>query len=205
MRVGAVMEAVRAVTSVDDEGTLTEAEIKAAFAALTDTDLLRLRRADDYLRQGTDFAEGDLTHGAICQAILGERKCPREVGFVQFIVMAMRSAAGHRRTELKRSVPFDAPASFSGDRGMAAPTDWLQTDGLDPEAHLIESERTSIVDAIMAKFEGDKEAQLVIKKAAEGLKGAALCKAVGVTSNRLHYVLRKIRKKLGADPDGWKS
>ena len=59
------------------------------------------------------------------------------------------------------------------------------------------------MDAMLSTFQGDEEAQYVILGIADGLKGAALQEATGLSSNQVHYVLRKIRKRLGPDRKGW--
>lgn len=56
---------------------------------------------------------------------------------------------------------------------------------------------------MMSLFEDDEKAQLVIMGASEGLKGSALQDETGLSSNEVHYALRKIRKKLGPDRYGW--
>ena len=53
---------------------------------------------------GTDFADGDLLHEAICSALFGEKKCPRTTPFIAFLLQSMRNIAGRRRKELRRQV-----------------------------------------------------------------------------------------------------
>lgn len=186
---------------------LDDAEVRAAIGALTDAELLRLRKVDARYRGGTDYEPEALLKSALCQAFLRERKCPRDVTFVRFIAGAIRSTASHRREELARQVPFDAsfPVTVGGkvdSRSLAerlpAPTD-------DPETLLMEQEETDAVDVMMAFFDGDEEAQLVVLALADGLKGADLCAAVEMPSNRVHYVIRRIRKAVEKRwPEGWR-
>ncbi|MCJ2077668.1 hypothetical protein MKK68_18775 [Methylobacterium sp. E-016] len=179
-----------------DDRSLDDAEVRAAIGALTDAELLRLRKVDARYRAGTDYEPGALLKSALCQAFLRERKCPRHVAFVRFIAGSIRSAASHRRKELRRQVPFDTPFPVvSGGRvDSRSLAERLPSPTLDPEALLMERENTDAVDAIMTLFDGDDEAQLVILALTEGLKGAALCAEVDLPSNRVHYVIRRIRR-----------
>ncbi|CAA2159880.1 hypothetical protein MBRA_05060 [Methylobacterium brachiatum] len=193
----------------EDEGWyLDDAEVRAAVAALTDVDLLRLNKVDARYRGGTDFEPGGLLKGALCQAMIRERKCPRDTSFVKFVAEAIRSTAGHRRRELGRQVSFDvaAPAGFGERRNGLAPVEYLAEPNLDPEAQLIERELPDVVDTMVGLFDGDDDAQLVIVALSEGARGARLYAEVGLTSNQVHYVIRKIRQKAEKlFPGGWVS
>ncbi|MCE4224934.1 hypothetical protein HCU64_14320 [Methylobacterium sp. C25] len=186
---------------------LDDAEVRAAIGALTDADLLRLRKVDARYRGGTDYEPGALLKSALCQAFLRERKCRRDDTFVRFIAGAIRSTASHRREELARQVPFDAPfrveAGGRVDSRSLAERLLASTD--DPETLLMEREEPNAVDAMMALFAKDDEAQLVILALSDGLRGGDLYAAVELPSNRVHYVIRRIRKAVEKRwPEGWR-
>jgi hypothetical protein len=65
--------------------------------SLSSEDKVRLRLLERMRLGGTDYSEGMLLHDAMCQALLGERRCPRKLSMVAFLAMTMRSLASHRR------------------------------------------------------------------------------------------------------------
>ena len=69
---------------------------------------------------------------AVCQVILGERRCPREVPLVAFLAQSMR-VASHRRKTLSRQVPT---SRTDGAGNLVALQ--IAADQLDPEEALIE-------------------------------------------------------------------
>jgi hypothetical protein len=183
---------------------LTDDEVRVAIGALTALDMQRLLLVERRYRAATDFSEGDLLQAALCQALMRERRCPRDVGFVRTISMMMRSAGDHRRRALARQVPFDAPVVRSErGGGLLAPADTLHAEGLDPEEAVMEREKPDVVSGMLSMFPDDENVQYVILGITEGHKGAALQAATGLSSNQVHYALRKIRNRLGPDPDGW--
>ena len=190
--------------SRSDANDLSDEEIRTAIEALTEADMLRLMLVEQRYRAGTDYAKGELLHAAVCQALMRERRCPKDVSFVRSLAMMMRSAGGHRRRHLSRQVSLDAPVLRSEKGAIAVvPADILPADQPDPEQSVIEREKPDVVTAILELFEDDEEAQYVIIGIVDGLKGAALQAATGLSSNQVHYALRKIRNRLGSDREEW--
>ncbi len=65
----------------------------------------------------------------------------------------------------------------------------------------MERERPDVVATALSIFSDDEDVQYVIMGIADGLKGGAeLQAATGLSSNQVHYALRKIRKRMGSDP-----
>ena len=86
---------------------------------------------------------------------------------------------------------------------MRTPADTLAAAGLNPEAVVMERERPDVVATALSIFSDDETVQYVILGIAGGHKGAALQAETGLSSNQIHYALKKMRKRLGADPEGW--
>ena len=178
---------------LDSEG------ISEALDSLSAENRLKLREIERVALRGTDLSPGDLLHEALCAAIMGDRKCPRRVPLMAFIVQTMRSIASHHREKHLRE---------SADGGTSQETQGAQPmfSGavLDPEQVLIESENT--VAAIHDSFDGDEQAQLVILGWSEGYRGKELRDFVGVDQTALDYAIKRIRRTMTKRyPNGWKN
>ena len=77
-------------------------EFGAAVDGLTAEDKLKLTEIEKIHLRGTDLKKGDLLHEAVCAGVLGDRKCPRRVPVMAFIVKSMQSIASHRREKHAR-------------------------------------------------------------------------------------------------------
>src|SRR5262249_14596828 len=150
---------------------------------------LKLHEIERVALRGTDLSPGDLLHEALCAAIMGDRKCPRRVPFMAFIVQTMRSIASHyREKHLRESADGGTTQETQGARPMFSGA------VLDPEQVLIESENT--VAAIHGFFDGDEQAQLVILGWSEGYRGKELRDFVGVDQTTLDYAIKRIRRTM---------
>jgi DNA-directed RNA polymerase specialized sigma24 family protein len=178
---------------------LAPEEVLELLDSLSAVELRKLRLIEGRRLAGTDFSRGMLYQEAVCQAILGERRCPREVTFVAFLAQSMRSVASHRRKALSRQVAM----SKVDDSGNLAVFE-IAADQLNPEETLIEREAADAVPEIYKLFEGDDEAQLTIMAIAEGKKGKELRDELGIDQARFDYIMKRIRRAAAKKyPQGW--
>ena len=180
---------------------LAPEEVLERLDSLSPEDKRRLKLIELRRLSGTDFKEGLLYQEAVCQAILGERRCPREVSFVAFLAQSMRSIASHRRKELARQVPI-TKVDGSGNL-IELP---IAADQLDPEEMLIEREAADVVAEIYELLEGDDEAQLTVLAIADGKKGKELRHELGIDQAGYDYIMKRIRRAVAKKyPKGWPS
>ena len=85
-------------------GFLDSEEVVAALGSLTAQDKLKLHNIEKVYLRGTDLSPKDLLHEALCAVIMGDRKCPRAVSPMAFIVQTMRSIASHKRARHRREM-----------------------------------------------------------------------------------------------------
>jgi DNA-directed RNA polymerase specialized sigma24 family protein len=184
-------------------GDLLDAEeFCAAFDGLSAADKLKLGEIERVYLRGTDLKQGDLLHEALCAAILGDRKCPRRVPVMAFIIQTMRSMASHRREKHAREIA-DGGAAQEKAEASAAVT--FASSAVDPEETLVEREAVDTVDAIYASFEGDERAQSVILGWSAGYRGKELRDYVGLDQAGLDYAIKRIRRTMTKRyPHGWK-
>jgi DNA-directed RNA polymerase specialized sigma24 family protein len=171
------------------------AELVERLDTLSAGEKRKLRLIEQRRLAGTDFGPGMLYQEAVCQALLGERHCPRHVPFVAFLAQSMRSVASHRRNALLRQLPT---SKADGSENLVA------ANQLDPEETLIEQEALDMVAEIFKLFEGDDEAQLTIMAIVDGKKGKELRDALGVDQARFDYAMKRIKRTMAKKyPKGW--
>ena len=186
---------------VSPKDHLSPEEVWAAVDSLSDDDKLRLGRIDKRHRGGTDFAEGGLVHDAICAAIEGTRKCPRDTVVIAFLAQTMRSFASHRRKELKKQVSLTIARDGGHDDGNQR--DWPSGDP-NPEEQLIDKDSVDVVAAIHNVFKDDEQAMLVLLGWADDMKGKDLREFANVDQAGLDYIIKRIRRVMSKRyPTGW--
>lgn len=182
-------------------GHLAPEEVLERLDSLSAEEKRRLKLIELRRLSGTDFKEGLLYQEVLCQAILGERRCPRDVSFVAFLAQSMRSIASHRRRALARQVPTSR-ADASGNL-VDLP---IKADQLDPEEMLIEREAADVVAEIYKLLEGDDDAQLTILGIVDGKNGKELREELGVDQAGYDYIMKRIRRATAKKyPKGWPS
>lgn len=182
---------------------LSAEELIAAYDALSATDKLKLDRIEGIRRGGTGFKRGELLHKAMCGAIFGDRRCPRDVAVVAFLAQTMRSIASHERERLARNTPLhEVPRE-----GEAAPAATAVSKAVDVMA-VVEMERTTrskdTVETILALFADDETAQLILLGWIDNCRGETLRELTGLNQSELDYKIRCIRSKMRKHyPNGW--
>jgi DNA-directed RNA polymerase specialized sigma24 family protein len=178
--------------------------VVAAIEALSPLDLARLDRLELRRLEGTDFAEGDLLHEAVCAAILGDKKCPRATPFIAFLAQSMRNIAGRQRKKLRRQVPLaGGPTQDDGDEEFE-----LEDDKPDAEQAVIQTQNDKRAAKVWAVLEphyrNDEQIQLVLLGWEENMRGKELREFVGVPQDKLDYIVKRIRRISAKHfPKGW--
>jgi hypothetical protein len=186
--------------SVSETEHLAPEEVLEKLDSMSADDKRRLRLIERRRRGGTDFGENELYSEAVCQAVVGERRCPKDESFVAFLAQSMRSIASHRREALART------ESLTKEDGRVGGARQVASDGLDPEAVLIEKQSEDTIKVIYDALEGDEEAQLAVIAIAGPNKGKALRDEIGVDQAGYDYIMKRIRKILGRKfPNGFRS
>jgi len=158
-------------------------EIGPLFDGLSRDDKLKLYAVEAMLRRGTGFGKTELLREAICRTLDGDRKCPRNVVFMAFLIMTMKSIASHARKEAGRTVAMAEcePASLNATDVPTAQS---------PEDDLIIA---SMLREIYGRLKGDDEATLVLMGWEDELRGQDLRIATGLDQSALDYAIRRIR------------
>jgi DNA-directed RNA polymerase specialized sigma24 family protein len=137
----------------------------------------------------------------MCAAILGDRKWPRDVPTMAFIIQTMRSLASHQRAKHRREMA-DGGAAHDAAGGAAV---MFSDAASSPEQILIEQESEDTVRVIYDSFERDEEAQMLVLGWSEGYRGKELRELLGVDQAALDYVIKRVGRAMTKRyPHGWK-
>jgi hypothetical protein len=188
-------------TAAPETKHLAPEEVLEKLDSMSADDKRKLRLIERRRRGGTDFQEHELYSEAVCQAIIGERHCPRDQSFVAFLAQSMRSIASHRRKELGRAEPLT-----SDDQGRGGGEKRAAADQPDPEALLIEKQAEDVIKVIYEALDGDDEAQLAVIAISGQNRGKALRDEIGVDQAGYDYIMKRIRRTLAKKfPHGFRS
>jgi DNA-directed RNA polymerase specialized sigma24 family protein len=177
-------------------------EVIVALDSLSPDEKLKLHAIEKVYLGGTGFSPNELLHDAMCRAIIGKRKCPRDVAFVAFLVETMRSIAYHDRKKRRREPPLPSAPRPDGEDDDGQPD--ITADQLTPEEHLLEQEAVDTITVIHRHFDGDDQAQMVLLGWADEMHGKELREFVGVDQAGLDYAIKRIRRVMKKHyPNGW--
>ena len=101
-------------------------EIETAIRSLTDAQWFRLRKAAEYFAWIYDLEANDLLQEAFCRALAGDRKCPKHVDVVKFLVEAVRSIAngeGEKVEKMVETASIDEPGLVNVLQDSTQPAD----------------------------------------------------------------------------------
>ncbi|WP_129590244.1 sigma-70 family RNA polymerase sigma factor [Roseovarius nitratireducens] len=179
--------------NIDTAGVLTREELEEAIGELSTADWMRLRSAAQ-LYAVYPVEPDELVQEALCRAIAGSRKCPREVSVVRFVAEAIRSIAHdelqkveHQRDEV--SVHDDAIE----DPDSITPRE----PGPTAEERMISNEQArGMENRLLELFDGDDEAQLIVLGMLTGTEGAELKEVTGLDQTGFNSKRRYVRRKI---------
>jgi hypothetical protein len=190
-----------ATTSVTvTAAVLSVEEVTDGVKNLSDADLLRIKKASQYLSYAGARAPQELRQEAFRRAIDGTRKCPRHVGVAQFLVGAMRSIASS-----DRKAAFRKPALSIVSKDGSGSILECKDPRLSPEDDMMNREAVAEVRAAVCMlFEGDDIAQTIVDGMIEGMEGQELRELVGLSDQDFATKRRFVRRRIDkAFPNGW--
>lgn len=174
-------------------GVLTREELEESIAAFSNADRLRLRSAAQ-LYAIYPVEPDELVQEALCRALAGTRKCPRNVSVVRFVAEAIRSIAHDefRKVENRRDeVSVDDETIENPD--SITP----QEPGPTAEERMILNEQYQETEnRLLELFEDDEEAQLIILGMLSGAEGVELKEATGLDQTGFNSKRRKVRRTM---------
>ncbi len=191
----------------------TPAEFDDAVSAMTRPERLRLSAMSRVLEGSSGMTGDDLIQEAYARALEGIRTWPHDVPVVSFMIGIMKSiASSARETEALarrvKVVPFRGAIPSQPD-ALLTPTGELfdlHQAPRNPEEILIgleddEAETSRLRahrDQLLAVFEDDDEAQLLVMGKMDGLKGEDLRDATGLSGDQFATKYKKVARRIEA-------
>ncbi len=182
--------------------TLSRAEIENAIRALSPADWARLRLVAARYASGRRLDARDLLQEALLRSLDG-RNCPRHVDVVRFLAEAMRSIAdGESEKIANRLVVVSADQTPTiAERVQNHPTPDLSAE----ESLIAEEGAAAIRDEILALFEDDPIAEIIVEGIMEEMEGEELRELSGLDATAYDSKRKLIRRRITKQyPEGWK-
>lgn len=177
--------------------------VAAALAALSDADLLRLKRFAELRSLRLPLLTwSDLLNEAIARALDGSRLWPPDVDFMVFMLQSIRSLASEQwrriqRTPVTREADLPPADPASTER---ASLDEVGRNELNPQREVLAEQ--ALCD-VMTLFRADKQATAILEGLADGDAPADIQRCAAMTPIQYASAQRRIRRALArAFPDG---
>jgi DNA-directed RNA polymerase specialized sigma24 family protein len=136
----------------------------------------------------------DLLHEAIDRALSGARKWPRSVPLVAFLCGTIRSISG----DLWREGKFKSEIPISATETEIVPPD----ENPGPEREVM---ARRMLESIFERFKSDKDALAVLQGLGDGSNPEEIQRANGITPKRYASAQKRIRRRMSAAIEEWKS
>ena len=183
------------MNSIDPPDLRTREELKDAIGKFSDADLLRLRKTAQ-LYAIYPVEPDELMQEALCRAIAGTRRCPRNVSVVRFLAEAMRSIV---HDELHKVENQREEVSVHDDTIENPEAITPQEPGPTVEERMITNEQyRDTENKLLELFAGDDEAQLIVMAMLMGIQGAELKKETGLDQTSFNSKRRLVRRKINS-------
>ena len=197
MKVATASAGERAVRS-----TLSRDEIEQAIRSLATAGWIRLRKVANAYCRGRALDPEELLQEAITRALDGSRTCPAGVDVVRFLAEAMRSIASDTMEALQRQPEFLAEPLIDERGNPLDIPDPLPT----TESRLVDlREAKRIATAVLALFEDDETAAILVMGMMDDMDGEELRELTGLNKTAFASKRRLVRRRIDqAFPRGWK-
>ncbi len=175
---------------------LSISEIQSELRKLTDADLLRLGKIGKRYASRCHMDGSDLLNEAVTESLSGDRRCPRNVSLLAFLVQTMRSIAFNEKrkaNQAARQEPVDNdPAN---DPILSFPDEGPTT--------LETVEARSELEAIFSIFEQDEDVKMLLMGLQDGYEPDEICGITGWDKKTYNTVRKRLRRGVDKNfPEG---
>ncbi len=175
------------------ETRATTAEVAAALAALSDADLVRLKRVAQLRSAGLNVITWeDLVNEAVARSLAGARVWPLHIPFIAFMAQTIRSIASEERRRVEHeqtSAETDLRSSEDDDHPIAD----RAVNDITPEREVIARRTLSAIEGL---FQDDQEATAILQGFAEGATPEQIQASAALTPTQYASAQRRVRRRL---------
>jgi len=177
-------------------------EIADAIRTLSPAEWARLRKVAARYAFGRPIEAKDLLQEAMARATDG-RTCPAHVDVVKFLAEAMRSIAHGEAEKVEHRLPLVSVAK-TGDHQSEALN--YPDQALNPEERMLhEEEAERIRHELLALFDDDPVAQVIVEGIMDGMEGEELREFTDLDETAYDSKRKLIRRRIDKKyPEGWK-
>ncbi|MDP1644420.1 MAG: hypothetical protein Q8L71_02810 [Thiobacillus sp.] len=184
---------------------LAPAEMTVAIESLCDADMLKLRKIAARYAFGRPFSFDELLQEAFCRVIDGARNCPRDVSLVKFLANVMRSITSSWVKE-SRTQPVHLAVESNEDPDLDPMLNSADTTRTPAEVVADHQEALKIANEVMALFDDDPQAQLVLEGNMGELTAEEIRELLEIDKTAYATIKKRIRRRIDQHyPDGRKS
>lgn len=178
-------------------------EVADAIRGLSAPQWGRLRAAATAFARGRPIEAEDLLQEAFRRALDGSRSCPNHVDLAKFLAESMRSIAHGEKAKRGCRPPLVPLASHgdTSDEAVDLPTHKPTVE----ERMAYDQEGAAMQTAIIALFDDDPVAQVIVEGIFEDLQGEDLRELTELDATAYQTKRKLIRRRIDKHfPDGWK-
>ncbi|HEY9100340.1 MAG TPA: sigma-70 family RNA polymerase sigma factor [Thiobacillus sp.] len=185
--------------------TLAPAEMTIAIESLCDADMLKLRKIAERYAFGRPFSFDELLQEAFIRVIDGARNCPRDVTLVKFLANVMRSITSSW-VKASRTEPVHLAVESNEDPDLDPMLNSADTARTPAEMVLDLQEALKTANDVIALFDDDQQAQLVLEGHMDELTAEEIRELLGIDKTAYATIKKRIRRRIDQHyPDGRKS
>ncbi len=192
--------------SSDESDAFSVADLKSAIESFDAADSLRLGKAGRYLGWKCQTDGDELLSEAIMRALNGDRRCPKDVSVVRFLVGVMKSLTSEF-IEKRNTDPLTQQSSNSLHAPLGSLACHLDERPNPEEALEVvrqEEAMEALVHDIEALFVGDDEALRVLRGQMNELSPEEVRRQGLMDQSTYNTARRRIRRRIDKEfPNGW--
>lgn len=183
---------------------LAPAEMTVAIESLCDADILKLRKIAARYAFGRPFSFDELLQEAFYRAINGTRNCPHDVSLIKFFANVMRSITSSWVKE-SRTEPVHLAVESNEDTDLDPLLNSADTSRTPAEVVADQQETLKIANEVIALFDDDPQAQLVLEGNMGELTAEEIRELLDIDKIAYATIKKRIRRRIDQHyPDGRK-
>lgn len=171
---------------------LSLSEVRTELEKLSEADILRLGATGEQYAWRCSVDGSDLLSEAITKSLSGDRRCPRDISFIAFLVNTMKSIAFNERRKADL-IPIQEPI----DNDPANDTLFSVPDNKQGVLETVET--INELDALYAIFKNDECVTMLLMGLQDGYEPDEICEMEGWDRKKYNSIRKKLRRGVNSN------